>query len=213
MIFKFTVVSDEVADFKREIQIDGDATFFDLHKIIIECNGYDETELTAFFLCNDYWERKEEITLIEIETDSDIDNYVMEEETLSDWFDEEKQKMIFIFDYHADRGFYMELSEMILGEYASKPACTNKKGTPPVQFLEKEEEERIDSAEVIMPPLIFDDDDDDFNDMDEEVEDEVDDTDFYGDKNFSDDELDMDRFEDIDGAEADLDMPDERNLF
>ena len=36
MIFKFSLVSDEVANFRREIQIDGDDTFFDLHKAIME---------------------------------------------------------------------------------------------------------------------------------------------------------------------------------
>lgn len=212
MILKFTLVSDEVADFKREIQIDGDATFFDLYKIIMECAGYNEVELIAFFLCNEYWERKEEITLMEKETDSDIDNYLMEEEILSNWFDEEKQKLIFMYDYYADRGFYMELSEMILGENVSKPICTNKIGAPPAQFIEEETEEEDDSEEVVVSPLLLD-DEDDLDDDEEEEDNDLDDTDFYGDEDFSDDELDMDRFEDINGTNTDLDMPDEREMF
>ena len=199
MILKFSLVSNEVADFKREIQIDGDDTFYALHNAIMECCGYGETELTAFFLCDDWWKRKQQITSIEIDTDSDVDCFVMEEETLSDWLDEEKQKLMFLFDYHGDRGFYMELSEMILGEYLSKPTCTKKSGMPPMQFLEDEEEEVIEpvvsSVPVIPTP------EEDYDDDDEE---EVDDDAFYGDEDFNEDELDMDGFESIDEDDAEL---------
>mgnify|MGYP007005626779 CR=1 FL=1 len=35
MVFRFLILSDEVNDFKREIKIDSDDTFFDLYKAII----------------------------------------------------------------------------------------------------------------------------------------------------------------------------------
>ena len=35
MIFKFTIVSDEVEDFVRVIEIDSEATFLDLHNAIL----------------------------------------------------------------------------------------------------------------------------------------------------------------------------------
>ena len=39
MIIKFTIVSDEVEDFKRKIEIDADASFLDLNKAILkDCN-------------------------------------------------------------------------------------------------------------------------------------------------------------------------------
>ncbi len=205
MIFKFSLVSDEVANFKREIQIDGDDTFFDLHKIIMKCCGYGKTEITAFYLCNDWWDKKEQITLVEIETDSDVDSFVMEEEILSEWLDEEKQKLMFMFDYHGERGFYMELSEMILGKYLSKPTCSKKEGTPPLQFLEIEEEEAITPVVAPLPidPTLYDGDD----------EEEVDDDTFYGDDDFNPDELDMDGFESVNGADTDIDIPDDASLL
>lgn len=203
MIFKFSLVSDEVANFKREIQIDGDATFFDLHKIIMECSGYGETEITAFYMCDDWWGKKEQIALIEIETDSDVDVFVMEEETLSDWLDEEKQKLMFMFDYHGERAFYMELSEMILGKNLSEPTCSKKQGTPPPQFLEEEEEETVIP---IVPPVVID------PTLEEDDEEEVDDDAFYGDEDFNEDELDMDGFEDVNGTDSDLDIPEDMNL-
>ena len=36
MIYKFTIISDEVDDFMREIKIDADAKFLDLHKLILQ---------------------------------------------------------------------------------------------------------------------------------------------------------------------------------
>ena len=207
MIYKFSLVSDEVANFRREIQIDGDDTFFDLHKAIMECSGYKETEITSFFMCDDWWGRKQEISLVELDTDSDVDVYVMEEETLSDWLDEEKQKMMFVFDYSGDRAFFMELSEMILGENISKPICTKKIGDAPVQFVKEEVVEPVITVAVTKPTPLLDDDDDD--DDDEILDDEI----FYGDDDFNPDELDTDGFEDLDMPDNEIDISEDMNPF
>ena len=207
MIFRFLLVSDEVETFKREIQIDGDDTFFDLHKIIMECSGYEKAEMTAFYICDDWWNRKQEITLEEIETDSDVDSLVMEDEILSDWLDEEKQRLIFVFDFPNDRAFYMELSEMILGKYLSKAVCTKELGIAPVQFLKQEEIEPVKPAATVPVPLV----DDDLDDV--EDDDEIVDIAFYGEDDFNPDELDMDGFEGVDGADADLDISEDTDLL
>ena len=53
MIYRFTIISDEVDDFVREIQIDPEATFFDLHEAILKSVGYANDKMTYFFICND----------------------------------------------------------------------------------------------------------------------------------------------------------------
>lgn len=196
MIYRFLLVSDEVNDFRREIKIDADATFFELHQTIMNCVEYVEVEMTSFFLCDEEWRRKQEITLVEMETDSDVDSYVMEEEVLSDWLDDEKLKLMFVFDYFNDRGFYIELAEMILGKSLSKPSC-KKQGDPPTQFLKEEEVE--DSKPMSTPTPIIDSDDD-----------------FYGNDDFDLDELDAEGFEGLDDVEpddSDLDIPDDIELI
>jgi hypothetical protein len=40
MLFKFVILSDEVDGFLREITIDSEATFFDLHSILLDSVGY-----------------------------------------------------------------------------------------------------------------------------------------------------------------------------
>ena len=197
MIFKFLLVSDEVGDFRREIKIDGDDTFFDLHKIIMKCNGYDETEMTSFFMCDDWWKRKQEISLVEIDTDSDVDSFVMEDEILSEWLDEEKQRLIFLFDYKGDRGFFIELSEMIFGKNLPKATCTKKQGEAPVQFLKEEETEPVKPATTTTTAASL---------IDEEES-------FYGEDDYNPDELDADGFEGLDGPDSDSYIPEDTDLL
>ena len=64
MVFKFTILSDEVDNFVRVISIDSEATFLDLHHAILDSMKYEKNLLTSFFLCGDDWGKEQEITLI-----------------------------------------------------------------------------------------------------------------------------------------------------
>ena len=112
MIYRFLILSDEVENFKREIKIDADATFYDLYKAIIDCTGYSDKEMASFVLCDDNWRKEMEITLVKMDTSSDEDSYSMEDcaERLPG---RGKQKLMFVFDYFTERALYMELSEII----------------------------------------------------------------------------------------------------
>lgn len=138
MIFRFLLLSDEVDDFKREIQIDSDATFLDLHKAIIESVNFKDEEMTSFFLCDDNWEKEREITLIEMDTSSEEDSYVMGGCVLNDFLEDEKQKLMYVFDYLTERAFFIELMEIITGKSLNKPTCSLSEGLPPAQFAEFE---------------------------------------------------------------------------
>jgi lactate dehydrogenase-like 2-hydroxyacid dehydrogenase len=102
VIYRFLILSDEVENFKREIKIDADATFYDLYKAIIDCTGYSDKEMASFVLCDDNWRKEMEITLVKMDTSSDEDSYSMEECVLSDYLEEEKQKLMFVFDYFTE---------------------------------------------------------------------------------------------------------------
>ena len=109
MIYRFLVLSDEVDDFKRVIKIDSEATFLDLHDIILESVGYTKDQMCSFFICDDDWSKKTEITLM------------------------------FVFDYMTERAFFMELRAIITGQDLDKPICTKSVGQPPVQVMDIEE--------------------------------------------------------------------------
>ena len=40
MIYRFTLISDEVDDFIREIKIDSEATIFELQEELLKAEGY-----------------------------------------------------------------------------------------------------------------------------------------------------------------------------
>lgn len=133
MIYQFTLISDEVDDFMREIQIDSDASFLDLHQAILQSVGYADNQMTSFFICEDNWEKRQEITLEEMDSASDEDNYVMEDTRLSELIEDEKQKLIYVFDPLTERSFFIELCKIILGKDLILPVCTRKKGAAPSQ--------------------------------------------------------------------------------
>jgi hypothetical protein len=136
MIFRFLLLSDEVEDFKREIQISADATFFDLHEAIIKSVDYKEGEMASFFICSDDWEKEKEITLVEMDTSSDEDSYTMDTSVLNDFLEDEKQKLMYVFDYLTERAFFMELREIITGKDIEKATCTKSIGNPPAQTMD-----------------------------------------------------------------------------
>jgi hypothetical protein len=179
VIYRFLILSDEVENFKREIKIDADATFYDLYKAIIDCTGYSDKEMASFVLCDDNWRKEMEITLVKMDTSSDEDSYSMEECVLSDYLEEEKQKLMFVFDYFTERALYMELSEIIPGKKLKQPLCTLSKGEAPPQITNFEE---MTSDTTLQ-------------DMGES---------FYGDESFDMDELDQEGFEGLDDFSTEI---------
>ena len=139
MIYRFTIISDEVDGFMREIQIDADAKFLELHKLILEACGYEDNQMTSFTICENGWEKGQEITLEEMDTDADEDSYIMAETELSEFLEDEKQHMLYTFDPLADRVFFIELSEIKTGKTLPEGKITRSLGEPPVQQLDFDE--------------------------------------------------------------------------
>lgn len=171
MIYKFRLLSDEVEDFRRDIEIDPDATFYDLHKAILEATGYKDDQMTSFFLCDDRWEKETEITLEDMGSRSDEDNWVMRNTDIGEMVEEEKQRLIYVFDPLADRVFFMELSKIKYGENIENPKCTKSIGEPPVQTIDFEEMMKKNNSGVNNNT---DDLDDDFYGCDEYDDEELD---------------------------------------
>lgn len=176
MIYKFRIVSDEVDNFKLEIAIDSDDTFLRLRNAILEAVGYSKDQLDSFFICDDDWSKEKEITLEEMDTDSDQDVWLMEDTQLSELIEDEGQKLIYVFDYMTERCFFMEMKEIVTGKTLLDPLCQRKEGKAPEQFVD------IDEYKPSAPATTIE-------DMDE---------DFYGSNDYNDDELvDLDGIEDM----------------
>jgi hypothetical protein len=133
MVYRFILVSDEVDNFRRDITIDSDATFLELHEAILDSVDYGKDQITSFFICDDDWTKQTEITLIEMDSSSDEDSYVMDSCRLSEFLEEERQRLIYVFDPLTERCFYMELREVIPGQSLDKPQIVRSTGLPPRQ--------------------------------------------------------------------------------
>lgn len=180
MVYKFLILSDEVDNFAREITIDSENTFLDLHNAILDSVNYTKDEMASFFLCDDEWEKGTEVTLMEMETDPEFDSWVMKDTKLSDLLEDERQKLLYVFDYMTERAFFIELREIIPGEDLAQPVCSRSKGDAPKQVVEfvtfEKENARIETGES-----------------------------FYGEDSFEMDELDEEGFDFNDGSSASID--------
>jgi len=167
MVYRFLILSDEVDNFKREIKISSEATFFDLHKAILETTNFKPDEMYSFFICDDDWSKKTEITLFDMDASSEVDTYLMEKTSLEELIEDEEQKLLYVFDYMMERALFMELSEIIPGQNLKQPVCSLVVGDPPAQTISMDElEKRTENVEIG--------------------------EDFYGDSDFNDDEFDPD---------------------
>lgn len=146
MIYQFRMVSDEVDNFKREFEIDADSTFLSLRNAICDSVGYDRPPMCSFFVCDDGWEKGQEITLEDMDSDTSDEVYLMADTPLSDFIEDEGQRLIFVFDYMTDRSFFLELKKTRPGEYLNDPICTLSMGKAPAQHVDLDEfEEKIDA--------------------------------------------------------------------
>lgn len=182
MVYKFRIISDEVENFRREIEIDADATFLTLRNAICESVGYDKNILSSFFICDEGWEKDVEITLEDMGSDSSEDVYLMEDSVIADFIEDEGQRMLFVFDYLTDRCFFMELKETEPGRSLLDPLCTVARGKAPVQVMEPEEyEEKVTKQAANATTSAS-------QDIDEE---------FYGSNEYNPDEFDADGFDEM----------------
>lgn len=170
MVYKFCIVSDEVENFKLEILIDSEDTFLRLRNTILESVGYTKDQIESFFICSEDWEKEKEVTLIEMDTDSDEDVWLMDDTPLSELIEDEGQRLVFMYDYITERCFYMEMKEIITGKNLRDPLCQRKEGKAPKQLIDINELNSRNDAQSATTS----------GDLDE---------DFYGDDGFNDDEL------------------------
>ena len=157
MVYRFTIISDEVDGFMREIKIDADATFLELHKLILEACAYEDNQITSFTICENGWEKGQEITLEALDTDVDEDNFIMADTPLNDFLEDEKQHLLYTFDPLADRVFFIELSEITTGKTLAHGKVTRSHGEPPAQALDFDE--MFARNPIVDTSSIMDDDD------------------------------------------------------
>ena len=174
MIYQIKFSCDEVDDFRRVYEADSDATFLELHNAILKSVGFPDDQMTSFYMCNDRWEKGQEVTLVEMGSNFEYDNMIMESTRLSDLLEENGQRMIYVFDPMNERYFFGRVADILPGMRIGVE-CVEKKGDAPLQVLQ----------DVIVDPSKSKGNEWDIDD------------DFYGDSQYDDGDLDLEGFQDL----------------
>lgn len=134
MTLKLTLFCQEKDDFVREILIDSDAKFAELHQLILNDCNYNEQDKQCFLICDEDWRVKQRICLRESEEVSyDTDINLMHETCIGDFLEDEGQRLAYVFDPNGKRFFLMELTENVFGRKEKKAIVNRRHGQPPLQ--------------------------------------------------------------------------------
>lgn len=111
MLYRFRVILDAEEDVFRDIEIMADNTLEDLHNVILQSFGFDGTEMASFYISDDNWNQGEEISQFDMaEGGSSI--RLMNETTLDDVVNEDRTKLIYVYDFLNMWTFLVELAEI-----------------------------------------------------------------------------------------------------
>jgi hypothetical protein len=137
MVFKFRLLSDEVKDFVRDVELLSDQTFYDFHRVLTYNLHYDKSQIASFFVSNENWEKLTEITLFDMSEEESSDGiYVMDRTRLDEFIMKEKQRLLYVFDFFNERLFFIELIEISeKKEKTAYPRVTLSQGSPPQQLF------------------------------------------------------------------------------
>lgn len=176
MVYHFVILSDEVDDYRREIEIDGEATFLELNNTLIKANGWKNDQMNSFFLSNEDWEKGQEITMVDMNDDPSKESApTMDHAHLDDLIKEEGANVLFLFDGLSDRYLYMHLKSIEQKAHLLEPKLTVNKGKAPQQIMD---------VDVFLRSL------------------EQESSSMYGDDEFNPDELDTEGFQDLEDMES-----------
>jgi hypothetical protein len=140
-IYKFRVLSTENKDFVRDIEIPDEKRFYDLHMGIQAACEYDFSQMTSFFLSNKSWEKETEISMLEMDEDSEQEEkpYYMKDVRLKDLISKTNQRLLYLFDFFSVRMMFIELVEIrpMTPKEAklNYPICTFAEGKAPEMII------------------------------------------------------------------------------
>lgn len=137
MIYHFKIISQESKNFKLEVELADNQSFFDFHTIIQKSLGYESHQLASFFISDRRWLKIKEISMLDLGMNGAA-YFIMQKTRLQDLIHSKDQKLIYTFDFLNDRSLFIELTEIIMEKNLKEPLVTSKTGDTPVQVLGEE---------------------------------------------------------------------------
>ncbi len=140
MIFHFQIISQESKNFRLEVELADNHSFFDFHTIIQKSLGYESHQLASFFISDKKWLKLKEISMLDLGINGAA-YFIMQKTKLQDLIHSTDQKLVYTFDFLNDRSLFIELTEIIMEKNLKEPLVNSKTGDIPVQVLGEELEE------------------------------------------------------------------------
>lgn len=135
-ILRFNITNEEAPEMLRVLDIPAGANFQDLHFAVLDAVNFDTTQLSSFFICNTDWEKKMEITLINMGTDDEDMVPIMKDIKIKDYEHEVGQKLIFEYDFVLMWRFFLEVIKVYDTDEPAKnfPKIIESIGDAPKQY-------------------------------------------------------------------------------
>jgi hypothetical protein len=108
-IYKFRVIVDTEQDVFRDIEIETDASFEQLHEAVLDAFDFESGEMASFYMSNEQWEKGLEIPLMEMAGDAALS---MKSTKLADMLSKPSEKVLYVYDFMRMWIFYVELMEV-----------------------------------------------------------------------------------------------------
>lgn len=135
-ILKFRVYWEEDDSVYRDLVIRHTQSFFQLHETILNCFEFDKKHQATFFRSNDNWQRGKEISLEKYDKVYKAEPVLMQESTVGSEIRDPNQKFIYVYDFHKNWTFMVELINVNKEEShkITYPGCIRTEGIGPSQY-------------------------------------------------------------------------------
>lgn len=116
-IFHLRILLDDSEDVFRDIEIEKNASFLDLHEIILKAFNFSGLEMASFYQSNEYWDRGEEIVQMDTMKDPEQNTIrAMADTPLHEMMRQKGDKMLYLYDFMRMWIFYIELMDETEGQ-------------------------------------------------------------------------------------------------
>lgn len=139
-VLHIRVLLDFEKDVFRDIEISSESKFSQLHDIIQEAFGFDNSQMASFYVSNEDWIKGREITLMDVgDKDENGDAILlMHNVTVGDYLTEKAEKMIYVFDFLLMWCFYLDVINILdIDDNVILPRITQSYGEAPGQYTKK----------------------------------------------------------------------------
>ncbi len=133
-VFTFRMLSGGDDGFVRDFEVKAGQTLLELHHAIQENLGFDPGLMSSFFTTDESWVKGDEYPLINMTGEEGV--RTMENTKVGDLVKGKEDKLLYLYDYLSNRGFFMEVVEVKEAEEGvTYPFCSRDAGDPPPQLL------------------------------------------------------------------------------